>query len=116
MEARMLRLEYRCEKIPDSQFAALHYYRKAAMFDRLLSFDIATEGFCNLEHARRLCSKPAKQRPACGVPGINISDGSQCLNAIGADVEIDGASSAITGTCLGHRYSRRNPPVISAQI
>ena len=50
MEARMLRLEYRCEKIPDSQFAALHYYRKAAMFDRLLSFDIATDTPSAIRH------------------------------------------------------------------
>jgi hypothetical protein len=47
---RMLRLEYRCEKIPDSQFAALHYYHKAAMFDRLLSFDIATDTPSAIRH------------------------------------------------------------------
>jgi hypothetical protein len=51
-----------------------------------------------------------------GLPAVlqALSDGDQCLNAIGAGAEIDGASSAITGTCLGHRYSRRNPAVISA--
>jgi hypothetical protein len=43
-------LEYRCEKIPDSQFAALHYYRKAAMFDRLLSFDITTDTPSAIQH------------------------------------------------------------------
>jgi hypothetical protein len=47
MEARILRpllwfglLEYRSENIPDSRFAARHYYRKAALFDRLLTFDV----------------------------------------------------------------------------
>jgi hypothetical protein len=57
MESRILRpllwfglLEYRCEKIPDRQFAALHYYRKAAMFDRLLSFDITTDTPSAIRH------------------------------------------------------------------
>jgi len=47
MEARILRpllwfglLEYRSEKIPDSRFAARHYYRKAALFDRMLAFNV----------------------------------------------------------------------------
>ncbi len=47
MEARILRpllwfglLEYRSENIPDSRFAARHYYRKSALFDRLLTFDV----------------------------------------------------------------------------
>jgi hypothetical protein len=47
MEARILRplmwfglLEYRGEKIGNSRFEARHYYRKAALFDRLLAFDI----------------------------------------------------------------------------
>ena len=47
MEARILRpllwfglLEYRRETLPDTQFAARHYYRKALLFDRLLSFDV----------------------------------------------------------------------------
>ena len=47
MEARILRpllwfglLEYRSENIPDSRFAARHYYRKAALFDRLLTFEV----------------------------------------------------------------------------
>lgn len=47
MEARILRpllwfglLEYRSEQPPDTQLATLHYYRKAALFDRLLSFDV----------------------------------------------------------------------------
>ena len=52
MEARILRpllwfglLEYRSEKIPNSRFGARHYYRKAALFDRLLTFD-SQNGFC----------------------------------------------------------------------
>jgi hypothetical protein len=47
MEAKILRpllwfglLEYRSEKSPDSRFAARHYYRKTALFDRLLTFDV----------------------------------------------------------------------------
>ena len=47
MEARILRpllwfglLEYRSQNIPDSRFAARHYYRKSALFDRLLTFDV----------------------------------------------------------------------------
>ena len=47
MEARILRpllwfrlLEHRSENIPDSRFAARHCYRKAALFDRLLTFEI----------------------------------------------------------------------------
>ena len=47
MEARILRpllwfglLEYRSENIPDSRFAARHYYRKSALFDRLLTFNV----------------------------------------------------------------------------
>jgi hypothetical protein len=47
MEARILRpllwfglLEYRSEQIPESSFGARHYYRKVALFDRLLAFDV----------------------------------------------------------------------------
>ena len=47
MEARILRpllwfglLEYRSEKVPDTQFTARHCYRKAPLFDRLLAFDV----------------------------------------------------------------------------
>ena len=47
MEARILQpllwfglLEYRSENIPDSRFAVRHYYRKSALFDRLLTFDV----------------------------------------------------------------------------
>ena len=31
---------YRSEKVPGSTFAARHYYRKVALFDRLLAFDV----------------------------------------------------------------------------
>ena len=47
MEARILRpmlwfgpLEYRSENIPNSRVAARHYYRKSALFDRLLKFTV----------------------------------------------------------------------------
>jgi len=47
MEARILRpllwfglLEYRSEKVPETQFTARHCYRKARLFDRLLAFDV----------------------------------------------------------------------------
>ena len=47
MEARILRpllwfglLEHRSTKIPDSRFAAQHFYRKVPLFDRLLAFDV----------------------------------------------------------------------------
>ena len=50
MEARILRpllwfglLEHRSEKIPDSRFGEHHFYRKAALFDRLLTFDVKME-------------------------------------------------------------------------
>src|SRR5215203_2921796 len=45
MEARMLRpllwfglLEHRSESVPGNQFVEVHFYRKAALFDRLLAF------------------------------------------------------------------------------
>jgi hypothetical protein len=48
MEAKILQpllwfglLEHRSEKIPDSRFGEHHFYRKAALFDRMLTFDIA---------------------------------------------------------------------------
>jgi hypothetical protein len=47
MEAQMLRplrwfglLEYRDEKIDSSRFETRHFYRKSALFDRFLSFDV----------------------------------------------------------------------------
>jgi hypothetical protein len=55
MEARILRpllwfglLEYRGEEI--SRFATQHYYRKAVMFDRLLSFDVTTDTPSAIRH------------------------------------------------------------------
>jgi hypothetical protein len=57
MEARMLQplqwfglLEYRREEIPDSRFATRAYYRKAAIFDRLLSFDVTTDTPSAIQH------------------------------------------------------------------
>ena len=57
MEARILRpllwfglVEYRSEEIPDDRFATRHYYRKAPMFDRLLSFDITTDTPSAIRH------------------------------------------------------------------
>ena len=50
MEARILwpllwfgLLEYRSERVPDTQFAERHHYRKAPLFDRLLAFDVKTD-------------------------------------------------------------------------
>jgi hypothetical protein len=50
MEARILRpllwfglLEHRSEKMPGDRFGEHHFYRKAAMFDRLLAFDVAVD-------------------------------------------------------------------------
>jgi hypothetical protein len=50
MEARILRpllwfglLEHRSEKMPGDRFGEHNFYRKAAMFDRLLAFDVAVD-------------------------------------------------------------------------
>jgi hypothetical protein len=50
MEARILRpllwfglLDHRSEKIAGSRFSELHFYRKAALFDRMLTFDVAVD-------------------------------------------------------------------------
>src|SRR5580704_1502123 len=47
MEAKILRpllwfglLEYRSEKIPNTRFGTRNYYRKTALFERLLKFDV----------------------------------------------------------------------------
>jgi len=47
MESRILRpllwfglLEYRTERNPDSRIVSPHYYRKAALFDRMLAFNV----------------------------------------------------------------------------
>src|SRR6516165_11325408 len=57
MEVRILRpllwfglVEYCNEEIPDSRFATQHYYRKVAMFDRLLSFDVTTDTSSVIRH------------------------------------------------------------------
>jgi hypothetical protein len=57
MESRILRpllwfgfLEYRSEKIPESQFAARHFYRKTALFDRVLTFDVEMDVAKNARH------------------------------------------------------------------
>jgi hypothetical protein len=50
MEARILRplqwfglLEHRQDDIPDNRFGKRHFYRKTALFDRFLSFDVNFE-------------------------------------------------------------------------
>jgi hypothetical protein len=50
MEAEVLRplmwfglLEYRSEKIPNTRFGTRNYYRKTALFERLLKFDVKME-------------------------------------------------------------------------
>ena len=50
MEARILRpllwfglLEHRSERISDSRFDEHHFYRKAALFDRMLTFNVAVD-------------------------------------------------------------------------
>jgi hypothetical protein len=57
MESRILRpllwfglLACRSEKIPESRFTAQYYYRKAAMFDRLLTFDVTTNTPSTIRH------------------------------------------------------------------
>jgi hypothetical protein len=57
MEAQMLRplqwfglLEHREEKSDTSILAPQHFYRKTAMFDRFLSFDVRLEGADSLRH------------------------------------------------------------------
>ena len=57
MEARILHpplwfglLKHRSETIPDSRVASGHCYRKAALFDRLLAFDVKTDFAEGLRH------------------------------------------------------------------
>jgi hypothetical protein len=57
MEARILRpllwfglLEHRSEKISGSRFGELHLYRKAALFDRLLVFDVTVDSMEGARH------------------------------------------------------------------
>jgi hypothetical protein len=56
-EARILRpllwfglLEHRSEKIPSSRFGEYHFYRKARLFDRLLTFDVQLEPSDRVQH------------------------------------------------------------------
>jgi hypothetical protein len=57
MEARILRpllwfglLEHRSEKMPGDRFSEHHFYRKAALFDRLLAFDVAVDSTEGARH------------------------------------------------------------------
>ena len=57
MEARILRpllwfglLEHRSEKIAKSRFGEHHFYRKAALFDRMLTFDVAVDSIAGARH------------------------------------------------------------------
>lgn len=57
MEAQILRplqwfglLEHKVEKIDGDEFASRHLYRKTAMFDRFLSFDVRLESTDALRH------------------------------------------------------------------
>ena len=57
MEARILRpllwfglLEHRAEKAPGARFAERHFYRKAPLFDRFLTFDVHTEQPATARH------------------------------------------------------------------
>jgi hypothetical protein len=50
MEARILRpllwfglIEHRSENIPGNRFGERHFYRKAALFDRMLTFDVVVD-------------------------------------------------------------------------
>jgi len=57
MEARILRpllwfglLEHRSEQIPGNRFGEHHFYRKAALFDRLLAFDVIVDSIAHARH------------------------------------------------------------------
>jgi hypothetical protein len=57
MEARILRpllwfglLEYHSEKISGDRFGEVHFYRKAALFDRMLTFDVAVDSINRARH------------------------------------------------------------------
>jgi hypothetical protein len=43
-------LEYRDEKIDSSRFETRHFYRKSALFDRFLSFDVRLDAAGALRH------------------------------------------------------------------
>ena len=57
MEARILRpllwfglLDHRSEKVTGSRFSEQHFYRKTALFDRLLIFDVAVDSIEGARH------------------------------------------------------------------
>ena len=57
MEAKILRtllwfglLEHRSEKTTDSRFGEHHFYRKAALFDRMLTFEVAVDSMEGARH------------------------------------------------------------------
>ena len=57
MEARILRpllwfglLDHRSEKIVGSRFSEYHLYRKTALFDRMLTFDVAVDSIEGARH------------------------------------------------------------------
>ena len=57
MDAKILRpllwfglLEYRSEKTPNTRFGTRNYYRKTALFERLLKFDVKVEFSQGLRH------------------------------------------------------------------
>lgn len=57
MEARILRpllwfglLDHRAEELPDKSLTAGHYYRKAALFDRIFAFDAAVDLQSGVRH------------------------------------------------------------------
>jgi hypothetical protein len=56
-QARILRpllwfglLEHRSEKIPGDQFGEMHFYRKAILFDRMLTFHVAMDSISGPRH------------------------------------------------------------------
>jgi hypothetical protein len=57
MMARILRplfwfglLEHRSEKIPGDRFGEVHFFRKAVLFDRMLTFNVAVESINGARH------------------------------------------------------------------
>src|SRR4051812_43355427 len=57
MEARILRpllwfglLDHRSETITENRYGERHYYRKAALFDRMLTFDVAVDSIEGARH------------------------------------------------------------------
>ena len=43
-------LEHRSEKMPGDRFGERHFYRKTALFDRLLAFDVAVDSVAGARH------------------------------------------------------------------